>query len=242
MANRYHISDDGTPGVCKAASIASCPKTRAGDNFHGNLNEAQAESERRFEAGYGAVVNSTIQSNSKTWSKASAALSKKGVMLYRASPANDFAKTELVVAAMMADGLAAIHGVEASAVRRSGVDYIVEEPGGVRRVYGDEGKGLSYLGTLHPSLDGTVEFASESKFMLNGREAKYSEIGRAGVEYYSYATANVRNHGVVEFTVDKNGYPTAENVWESLDNSKVPSELFTDESLRSAIVNRGVVR
>lgn len=48
MATKYHISDDGTPGVCRAASNASCPKTQMGDSFHGTLEEAQSESERRF--------------------------------------------------------------------------------------------------------------------------------------------------------------------------------------------------
>jgi len=48
MATKYHIKDDGTPGVCRAASNASCPKSQMGDSFHGTLEEAQAESEKRF--------------------------------------------------------------------------------------------------------------------------------------------------------------------------------------------------
>lgn len=53
MAIRYHIKDDGTPGRCSAASPESCPKTQAGDSFHGTLAEATVESERRFEAKHG---------------------------------------------------------------------------------------------------------------------------------------------------------------------------------------------
>lgn len=53
MAIRYHISDNGMPGKCSAASPESCPKTQAGDSFHGSLEEATAESERRFEAKHG---------------------------------------------------------------------------------------------------------------------------------------------------------------------------------------------
>lgn len=49
MANRYHIKDDGLPGQCSAASASSCPKTKAGDPFHGSLAEAVSESERRFQ-------------------------------------------------------------------------------------------------------------------------------------------------------------------------------------------------
>lgn len=57
---KYHISDNGTPGKCSAASPESCPKTQAGDSFHTeNLQEALRESERRFEEAHGAT--STVQ-------------------------------------------------------------------------------------------------------------------------------------------------------------------------------------
>jgi len=46
--SKYHISDDGTPGLCKAQSTDSCPKTQGGDSFHGTFEEAQLESEKRF--------------------------------------------------------------------------------------------------------------------------------------------------------------------------------------------------
>lgn len=53
MAAKYHIKDDGTPGVCNAASTDSCPKSQAGDSFHGTFEEAALESERRFSEEHG---------------------------------------------------------------------------------------------------------------------------------------------------------------------------------------------
>lgn len=53
MAIRYHISAGGTPSRCRAASVDSCPKTQAGDKFHGTLEEATLESAQRFAASYG---------------------------------------------------------------------------------------------------------------------------------------------------------------------------------------------
>jgi len=53
---KYHISDDGMPGACRAKSNDSCPKTQAGDSFHGSLEEATVEAERRFEEKLGAFV------------------------------------------------------------------------------------------------------------------------------------------------------------------------------------------
>jgi hypothetical protein len=64
MATKFHIKDDGTPGQCGAASAESCPKTQAGDGFHGTLAEASAESERRFEASHGAVPVSSSPASS----------------------------------------------------------------------------------------------------------------------------------------------------------------------------------
>lgn len=49
MVTIYHISDSGVPAVCQARSVEDCPKSRAGDGFHGDLMEATVESERRFE-------------------------------------------------------------------------------------------------------------------------------------------------------------------------------------------------
>lgn len=59
MAAKYHISDNGMPGKCSAASPDSCPKTQAGDSFHGTLEEASAESAKRFEDKLGAFVTSS---------------------------------------------------------------------------------------------------------------------------------------------------------------------------------------
>lgn len=56
MAAKYHIGDDGMPGACRAKSDDSCPKVQAGDAFHGTLEEASAESARRFEEKLGAFV------------------------------------------------------------------------------------------------------------------------------------------------------------------------------------------
>lgn len=65
MAAKYHIKDDGTPGACTAASQESCPKTQAGDGFHGNLKEVAQESERRFEENYGSVGSAKSKNSEK---------------------------------------------------------------------------------------------------------------------------------------------------------------------------------
>lgn len=59
MATKFHISDSGMPGRCSAASPDSCPKTQAGDGFHGTLEEATKESQLRFEAQLGAFVTAS---------------------------------------------------------------------------------------------------------------------------------------------------------------------------------------
>jgi len=59
MAAKYHISDNGMPGKCSASSPDSCPKTQAGDGFHGTLEEATQESQSRFEAQLGAFVTAS---------------------------------------------------------------------------------------------------------------------------------------------------------------------------------------
>jgi len=59
MATKYHISDDGMPGPCRAQSVDSCPKTQAGDPFHGTAEEAQAESQRRFVEEFGELPQGT---------------------------------------------------------------------------------------------------------------------------------------------------------------------------------------
>lgn len=51
--SKYHIKDDGMPGKCSAATSESCPKTQAGDGFHGTLEEANNESQSRFEHEFG---------------------------------------------------------------------------------------------------------------------------------------------------------------------------------------------
>lgn len=56
---KYHIKDDGMPGKCSAVSPESCPKTREGDSFHGTLEEAAQESQKRFENKLGTFVSAT---------------------------------------------------------------------------------------------------------------------------------------------------------------------------------------
>lgn len=64
MTAKYHIKDDGTPGICNASSLESCPKAQSGDSFHGSLQEANAESEKRFKENYGNLSTSSKQKNS----------------------------------------------------------------------------------------------------------------------------------------------------------------------------------
>lgn len=59
MAAKYHISDNGMPGKCTASSPDSCPKTQAGDSFHGTLEEATQEAHTRFERELGAFATSS---------------------------------------------------------------------------------------------------------------------------------------------------------------------------------------
>lgn len=63
---KYHIGDNGMPGICKAGSADSCPKTQAGDSFHGTLEEASQESQRRFEEELGAFVTTSRAEEEKT--------------------------------------------------------------------------------------------------------------------------------------------------------------------------------
>jgi hypothetical protein len=76
----YHIKDDGMPGRCSAQSVANCPKSKnspSGAAFHGTLEEATKESERRFEEKLGlfaaqelaanTVVSSQVESETITY-------------------------------------------------------------------------------------------------------------------------------------------------------------------------------
>jgi len=65
MAAKFHISDNGMPGKCSAASPDSCPKTQAGDSFHGTLEEATQESQQRFEKQLGAFVTASKNDEEK---------------------------------------------------------------------------------------------------------------------------------------------------------------------------------
>lgn len=62
---KYHISDNGMPGKCTASSPDSCPKTQAGDSFHGTLEEATAEAHSRFEKELGAFATASKADEAK---------------------------------------------------------------------------------------------------------------------------------------------------------------------------------
>ena len=75
---RFHIAEDGTPGACRAKSVESCPKTQAGDGFHGTLEEAQVESERRFSKEFGEIPTNR-KGNAPATREAALAAKKKEV-------------------------------------------------------------------------------------------------------------------------------------------------------------------
>ncbi len=80
MATKYHISDNGMPGKCTASSPDSCPKTQAGDSFHGTLEEATAEAHARFEKELGAFATSSKAAEAK---EAADAVKANGEEIYR---------------------------------------------------------------------------------------------------------------------------------------------------------------
>jgi len=73
---RFHIAEDGTPGACRAKTVESCPKTQAGDGFHGTLEEAQVESERRFAKEFGEIPTNS-KGNAPATREAALAAKKK---------------------------------------------------------------------------------------------------------------------------------------------------------------------
>ena len=247
MADRFHISDDGTPGRCKARSVASCPKTKAGDSFHGTEAEAAAESERRFEDQYGSTVTMGAEDQRKLWGVKSRALFLEVRDYYRSggSSEQDWDDREAHAEKLRVNGLAKIHGVDPGSVRNSYGSYIVEEEDGTPRVYGyrDMEDPLSYLGVLHPKLDGVVIHASESKAMIGDREATYEEgLYRHDVERFGYATVELKRDGEsYSFTTDSKDNPVDRQVWDFIGDT-APREIFEDKSLREALGNGGVLR
>ncbi len=245
MADRYHISDDGTPGRCRARNIASCPKTKAGDTFHGTEIEAAAESERRFEAEFGSTVTLGTADHKKLWNAKSHALFLQVREYYRNAPSDhDWDDVEAHTEELRIRGLARIHGVDPSSVRNSSGSYIVEEADGTPRIYGfrSSDNPLSYLGVLHPKLDGVVRYASESKMMIGDREASYDEsLYRHDAEYFGYATVELKRDGErYSFTTDANGNPVDRQVWDFIGDT-TPREIFEDDSLRDALSNGGAI-
>lgn len=85
MTAKYHIKDDGTPGICGAASADSCPKTKAGDGFHGTFEEAALESERRFEEEHGGLPTAGKSSENLTLRPAPEELEDRGYGVLNAS-------------------------------------------------------------------------------------------------------------------------------------------------------------
>lgn len=80
MATKYHISDKGMPAKCSAQSPDSCPKTQAGDSFHGTLEEATQESQKRFESALGAFATASKADEER---EAAAAVKAAGEEVYR---------------------------------------------------------------------------------------------------------------------------------------------------------------
>lgn len=247
MATRYHISDSGTPAVCRAKTVESCPKTKAGDGFHGTLEEATAESEHRLETAYGATVTLASDDQRKLWDQKSNELFIRVRDYYRSggSPEQDFDDVEAQAESMRIQGLAEIHGVDPRSVRNSRGSYIVEEADGTPRVYGYRSAKvpLGYLGVLHPKLDGVVIQSSEHRAMIGNREATPDEeLFRHDVERFGYATVELKETGEsYSVTTDLEGNPVDRPVWDFIGDT-APRELFEDGSLRAAIANGGVIK
>lgn len=156
IGDRYHIKDDGTPGKCSASSPESCPKTKAGDGFHGSLPSALAESERRFEEEHGSIPALSTSDEKKGWNSVGRRLYKDRIhgLATGVSVEDLEAKT--------AQGLAENHGVPIENVTIDGGDraksndtsYFVKDQNGVERAYGDKIVGkewtLKYLGVRSP--------------------------------------------------------------------------------------------
>lgn len=248
MAARYHISDDGMPGKCRAASSESCPKTKAGDGFHGTLEEAAAESEQRFEKNYGSTMTLGSTEQKARWNLAAAGIQKENTAIYRGSDLADLSTLNAVnaeVDSYTRFRLSQVHGVKPIDVSATGDHYIVAEENGTRRVYGsDRNADFRYLGVLHPKLTQPASFSSEHKAMVGDRDAEDRDYSsnNPNLKFYGYGSVALKGVGTVEFTSDPEGSPVDKQVWESIDSTKVPRELFEDESLRRSMKSRGILK
>lgn len=244
MATRYHISDSGTPAVCRAKTVENCPKTKAGDGFHGDLAEATLESEKRFEQSYGSTVTLSSKEKKDQWNKVARKLYKLRMdRLWIRQPMEE-------IDAEIAQGLAESHGVSKADVTidegdphlSNDIRYRVREKDGTERVYGDElvarGWTIKYLGVQHPKVKSRVIRANDGKSILDAGIYPSDSKDRG----FSYATATIEGHGEITFTIDRDGLPSTRQVWDFIDSSKLPGELETDEQLRAAIANNGVIR
>lgn len=256
MAGRYHLKSDGTPGRCVARTLEACRATGYTLDFHGTLEEVQAESERRLSATHGEVapaVSKTASAPSKedrkNWTARALELdTQRQKAIDRGPGAFEPGRLESIDRAdkVLKSGLGELHGIDGSKVREEGLGYLVTGADGSNHYYGLKGMGrrakLEYKGRLHPELEGTTRPSSEHTEVIDGRKATEHESRSANVEYYGYATAYLKGHGDVTFATDPQGYPSKVPAWNFIDSSKLPQEIFEDEKLREALANRGVLK
>lgn len=256
MAFKYHLNYRGEPAICKAQSEDDCRATGASDGFHGTAEEANAEAERRFKAEHGEVAPAVSRAASapseedrKNWTARALELdTQRQKVIDRGPGAFEPGRLESIDRAdrVLKSGLGELHGVDGSKVREEGLGYLVTGADGSNHYYGLKGMGrrakLEYKGRLHPELEGTTRPSSEHTEVIDGRKATERESRNPAVEYYGYATANLKGHGEVTFATDPQGYPTRVPAWNFIDSSKLPQEIFDDEKLREALANRGVLK
>jgi len=363
-ARKYHLKADGTPGICVAQTTDACKAAGSSDGFHGTLEEAQVESERRLSEKHGDVApaatkksnapsteisrsrriteamnrsggrlemlatikrereesreqtsrkvsplppSPVLQRNNPEWTPEQeidfqrnhsgdpVAIKRRADSLKRGSNArmdqlsreaedrtklrdaaneatayaptdsgmrryyeNEIKSTEAIVKRerisigdnptkldqLRADLLARTHH-GGGRVFKTGSDFIIKATlDGHKHAYGPEREGgdLRYLGKLDPRLEGTVQTAAERKELTAGdKPANFLTRLRGTSQSYGRATVTLSDGRKATFATDAKGYPVEKAVWDDIDSSKLPRELFEDESLRKSIANRGVL-
>jgi len=362
-ARKYHLKADGTPGICVAQTTDACKAAGSSDGFHGTLEEAQVESERRLSEKHGDVAPATtkkstapgagvsrsrkiteamtraggrlemldaikrereespkqtsrkvsplppspvLQRNNPEWtpeqeidfqrnhSSDPAVVKKRAGALKRGSDArmdqllrgaeertklrdaaneatayaptdsgmrryyeNEIKSTEAIVKRerisigdnptkldqLRANLLARTHH-GGGRVFKTGSDFIIKATlDGHKHAYGPEREGgdLRYLGKLDPRLESTVQTAAERKELAGDKPANFLTRLRGTSQSYGRATVTLSDGRKATFATDSRGYPVEKAVWDDIDSSKLPRELFEDESLRKSIANRGVL-
>lgn len=324
MPEKYHLKNDGTPGVCVARTLETCRASPYTLDFHGTREEVQAESERLLSAEHGEVApaiskkpaqreraplppSPVLQRNNPEWtpeqeidfqrnhSSDSVAIKKRADSLKRGSDArmdqllrsaeersklrdaaneatayaptdsgmrryyeNEIRSTEAIVKSrnpfgdgnparldqLRADLLARTHH-GGGRVSKIGDDFVIKATlDGHKHAYGPdkEGGDLRYLGKLDPRLEGTVQTAAERKeIAAGGKPANFLTRLRGTSQSYGRATVTLADGRKVTFATDAKGYPVEDAIWDDIDSSKLPREIFEDESLRKSIANRGVL-